>query len=101
MVTVALTSNGQTIETTINKRQSVQLDCNMVFGEQTGIRNIQFFWRIADMPLMLGSAVRVVTPDGDVEYQCIARGFVGKQDTRTARGTVIITVRGTYYNNIP
>ena len=100
MVAVALTRNGQTIETTINKGQSVRLDCNMVFGEQ-GIRDIQFLWRIDGMPPMPGSAVLVVTPDGDVEYQCVAIGLVGKTDRRTARGTVIITVRGTYYNNIP
>ena len=53
-----------------------------------------FLWLITGMSPFSRDAVTVVTPDADVQYQCIASEPGGKSGGIPRIGTVIITVRG-------
>ena len=41
-------------------------------------------------------ATYIITPDSDVSYICVASAWNVKHRTVRARGTIMITVRGTY-----
>ena len=59
-----------------------------------------FLWLITGMPPFSTDDVTVVTPDADVQYQCIASEPGGKSGGIPRIGTVIITVRGIVYYSI-
>ena len=97
----ALTRNLERIEIRINRGQTVQLDCTMIFGNEMGITNIMYIWSriVGTGDALARVAVVEDTPTAMTEYQCTASGRVGKFARRGAIGTIVVTIRGNVYKN--
>ena len=76
----------------------VALDCSMIFYDQLQVfRPFSYSWREGGMSIELSNMARyVVTADSDFTYQCVATATNLKGRPLQARGSIDITVRGTY-----
>ena len=83
------------MEVEIDKGQTVSLGCSMIFTDQV-FPPLSYVWRIdGTFDTLSSDPTYVVTPDSDVSYQCVASATNLKDRTVRARGTIMITVRGT------
>ena len=96
MIVLSLTRPGQRMSATVDKGQIVALDCSMVFTDQV-FSPFSYSWSEGGMSIKLSNMARyVVTADSDFTYQCVVTATDQKGRPLQARGSIDITVRGTY-----
>ena len=96
MLVLSLTSPGQTLSATVDKGQSISLQCDTIFTEQV-FSPFDYAWFEMGMVTSLATtAVYNIIADSDFNYQCRARAVNQKGRPIQVRGTICLTVRGTY-----
>ena len=96
MLVLSLTIPGQRLSATVDKGQSISLQCSMIL---TGLvfAPFEYTWREEGMLTNLATtAVYNIIADSDFNYQCRARAANQKGRPIQAIGTISLTVRGTY-----
>ena len=93
---LSLTRPGQTSYVTVDKGQNISLQCDMIFTDQV-FPPITYMWREeGTFTDLTTTAVYNITADSDCDYQCRARAADLESRPVQVRGTICLTVRGTY-----
>ena len=88
--------DGQRLSATVDKWQSILLRCDTIFTAQV-FPPMTYTWREEGMFTNLATtAVYNIIADSDFVYQCRALASNQKGRPVQARGTISLTVRGTY-----
>ena len=96
VLVLSLRRDGQRLSATVDKGQSISLRCDMIFA-QLVFAPFEYMWREENMFTNLATtAVYNIIADSDFNYQCRARAFDQKGRPIQVRGTILLTVRGTY-----
>ena len=96
VLVLSLTRPDQRLSATVDKGQSISLQCDTIFTELV-FPPFEYTWREENMRTNLATtAVYNIIADSDFNYQCRARALNQKGRPIQVRGTISLTVRGTY-----
>ena len=96
MLVLSLVRPDQRLSATVDKGQSISLQCDTIFTELV-FAPFEYTWREENMFTNLATtAVYNITADSDFNYWCRARAVNQKGRPLQAIGVIVLTVRGTY-----
>ena len=96
VLVLSLTSPDQRLSVTVDKGQSISLQCDMIFADQV-FPPFEYTWFELGMVASLATtAVYNIIADSDFNYQCRARAVNQKGRPTQVRSIISLTVRGTY-----
>ena len=96
VLVLSLRSPGQRLSATVDKGQSISLQCDTIFTELV-FPPFEYTWREMGMFTNLATtAVYNIIAESDFNYECRARAVSQKGRPVQVRGTISLTVRGTY-----
>ena len=93
---LSLTRDRQRLSREVDKGQVISLRCDMIWTDQV-FPPFAYNWREEDTFTDLATTAKYnIIADSDFNYQCRARAVSFKGRPVQARGTISLTVRGTY-----
>ena len=96
VLVLSLTSPGQTLSATVDQGQNISLQCDMIWIDQV-FQPFTYMWREEGMFTDLATtAVYNFIADSDFNYQCDACAMGQNGKPVKVKGSIRLTVRGTY-----